>query len=55
MAKKPLSFGETLQKRIDQINRKREKDLALYAEACRRQGVKVGEPVDIMALLGKKD
>lgn len=54
MGKKPLGFGELLQKKVDQINRKTQKNFALYAEACAAQGKKVGEPIDIMSLLGRK-
>jgi hypothetical protein len=54
MGKKPLGFGEMLQKKVDQINRKTQRNFAMYAEACAVQGKKVGEPIDIMSLLGKR-
>jgi hypothetical protein len=54
MGKKPLSFGERLQKKVDQINKTTQDNFNLYAEQCKKQGVKVGEPIDIMGLLGKK-
>lgn len=54
MGKQPLTFGETLQKKVDQINRRTQQNFALYSKACAEQGKKVGEPIDIMSLLGKE-
>lgn len=54
MGKKPETFGEKLQRQVDQMNRKTRKNFALYAEACVVLGKKVGEPIDIMSLLGKE-
>lgn len=54
MGKKPLTFGETLHKKLNQINKRTQENFETYAKACEQQGVKVGEPVDIFAFLGKK-
>jgi hypothetical protein len=54
MGKRPLTFGEKLQQKVNEINRRQEKNLQLYAEACKKQGVKLGEPIDIMKLVEKK-
>lgn len=54
MGKKPLGFGELLQKKVDQINSRTQKNFVMYAKACAEQGKKVGEPIDIMSLLGKR-
>jgi hypothetical protein len=54
MGKKPLGFGDLLQRKVDQINRKTQANFVMYAKACAVQGKKVGEPIDIMSLLGKR-
>jgi hypothetical protein len=54
MGKKPLTFGERLQKKVDQINKRTQDNFVMYAKACSEQGKQVGEPIDIMSLLGKK-
>lgn len=48
------SFGDRLQKRVDEINRRTQKNFVTYVQACQEQGKKVGEPIGIMALLGSK-
>jgi hypothetical protein len=51
MEKKNLDLKKTVEKHNSRVR----DNYALYSEECRRQGVKVGEPIDIMKMLeGKK-
>lgn len=51
---KEQTLGEKLQRTVDKINRNTQKNFDIYAKACAEQGKKVGEPIDIMSLLGKE-
>jgi len=53
MVKKSETLAEAIQRKIEQQNRKAVKNFELYAKACLSQGKKVGEPIDILSLLGK--
>jgi hypothetical protein len=48
--KKPLTFGERLQKTIDKHNKRAEDNYRLYAAAAKKQGKKAGEPISIFDL-----
>jgi len=52
--KKPQTLGQKLQRTVDQINKRTQRNFAIYAKACAEQGKKLGEPIDILSLLGKK-
>jgi len=52
--KKPETFGQKLQRTVNQINKRTQRNFQIYAKACAEQGKKVGEPIDILSLLGKE-
>ena len=54
MGKKPLTFAQRLEKTLEKQRRRQEENFEIYAKACEEQGVAVGEPINIMALAGKK-
>jgi len=51
---KPKTLAEKLQEQVDKMNRRTEQNAVLYAQACREQGVEVGQPVDVMAFVNKE-
>ena len=51
MAKKPMSFADKLQKKIDEHNEKQRENYALYLAECKRQKVKAGEPIDMLKMV----
>jgi hypothetical protein len=44
------SFAAKLQKKVDSYNKRAAKSYGMYAQACAKQGKKLGEPVDILNL-----
>lgn len=46
-----MSSSEKLEKRVKKLNEKQNSNFEMYAAECRRQGKKVGEPIDIMAMV----
>ncbi len=51
MAKKPLSFADKLQKKVEEHNGKVRENYALYLAECKSQKVKAGEPIDILKMV----
>jgi len=51
---KPKTFAEKLQEQVDKMNKRTEENAVLYAQACREQGVEIGQPIDVMALANKE-
>jgi len=48
------SFAERLQEKVEKVQKRQRDNYALYAQACRDQGVSVGQPIDIMDLIKKE-
>jgi hypothetical protein len=44
-------FSEKLQKKVKKLNERQNKNFEMYAAECRRQGKKVGEPIDLMSMV----
>lgn len=45
-----MSFADKLKKKVEMLNKRQQDNFEMYAEECKRQGKKVGEPIDIMEM-----
>lgn len=45
-----MAFSEKLQRKVEEHNRKARANFELYASECKKQGVVVGQPIEIMRM-----
>lgn len=48
---KEISFGEKLQRTVDQYNKRTAENMVLFLAEQKRQGKKAGESIDILEML----